>query len=640
MAEALPLSSVIGFGGAVFNGLILHPDGQTMIYPLGSTVVLRDKKDARAQEFLQGHSDKVSCLALSKSGRYLATGQSTYMGFTADIIIWDLETRSLMHRMALHKVKVQALDFSYDEQLLVSLGGQDDNTMVLWDVQTARALCGSTAHSQPATTVKFFNNRSDKLITAGNYNLRIWQHDVVTCKLLPQDAILGQLKREFRTVTIDQADQYAYCGSSTGDVLQVSLDTALFKNLGPGKEGLHLGATASFEIPTGDVVVGSGDGTLVVMGTASEPLPGGHSKGLKKLPRLAQLKLEGAVTSIVYSEAHHLQEARQGVLKFYVGTSACNVYKVTYEPRSNRFVEELFLTAHSERVNGLAFPHELGEVFATCGVGYIRVWHLATCRELLRISVPNLEAHCVIFSTDGKSIISGWSDGKIRAFGPQSGKLLYSINDAHQKAVTALVCSSDSARLVSGGGEGLVRIWRIGKQSQSLEASMKDHRGQVNCLRIKANNDECVSASSDGSCIIWDLRTFKRRTSLFANTCFKSVVYHPDESQLVTTGTDRKITYWDAYDGQAIRIIDASDKDEVDALAVDVEGEAIVSGGGDKLVRLFGYDEGHCYFIGMAHSGAVTQVGVTPDKTKIVTVGAEGGIFVWDYISPSSGGGR
>jgi WD40 repeat protein len=86
-----------------------------------------------------------------------------------------------------------------------------------------------------------------------------------------------------------------------------------------------------------------------------------------------------------------------------------------------------------------------------------------------------------------------------------------------------------------------VRIWKIGKQSQVLEASMKDHRGPVNCIRVKANDDECVSASSDGSCIIWDLKTYKRRTSLFANTCFKAIVYHPDESQLVTTGTDRKV---------------------------------------------------------------------------------------------------
>ena len=148
---------------------------------------------------------------------------------------------------------------------------------------------------------------------------------------------------------------------------------------------------------------------------------------------------------------------------------------------------------------------------------------------------------CLSNAQDGKSIISGWGDGKIRAFGPQTGKLLYTINDAHQKAVTAIACMSDSSRIISGGEEGLVRVWRIGKQSQALEASMKDHRGAVNAIRIRRSDDECVSASSDGSCIIWDLRTYRRRMSLFANTFFKSVVYHPDESQLVTTGTDRKV---------------------------------------------------------------------------------------------------
>lgn len=60
MAEPLSLLSVIGFGGDTDSGsLITHPDGRTIIYTLGSTVVLRDRHDARAQEFLQGHSDKV-----------------------------------------------------------------------------------------------------------------------------------------------------------------------------------------------------------------------------------------------------------------------------------------------------------------------------------------------------------------------------------------------------------------------------------------------------------------------------------------------------------------------------------------------------------------------------------------------------
>lgn len=104
MASPLNLQACIGFQGQTENGLILHPDGRTMIYPLGSTIVLRDKKDSKAQEFLQGHTDRVSCLALSPTGRYLASGQITYMGFTADIIIWDLETRYLVHRLQLQKV--------------------------------------------------------------------------------------------------------------------------------------------------------------------------------------------------------------------------------------------------------------------------------------------------------------------------------------------------------------------------------------------------------------------------------------------------------------------------------------------------------------------------------------------------------
>ncbi len=60
MAEPLSLSAVVGFDGRTPGGLLLHPDGRTLIYGLGSTIVLRDKHDPRAQEFLQGHSAQAS----------------------------------------------------------------------------------------------------------------------------------------------------------------------------------------------------------------------------------------------------------------------------------------------------------------------------------------------------------------------------------------------------------------------------------------------------------------------------------------------------------------------------------------------------------------------------------------------------
>lgn len=60
------------------------------------------------------------------------------------------------------------------------------------------------------------------------------------------------------------------------------------------------------------------------------------------------------------------------------------------------------------------------------------------------------------------------------------------------------------------------------------------------------------------------------------------MLYHPEESQLLTTGSDRKITYWTTFDGSAIRMLEGSDEGEINALAITREGEHFVSGGEDK----------------------------------------------------------
>ena len=177
--------------------------------------------------------------------------------------------------------------------------------------------------------------------------------------------------------------------------------------------------------------------------------------------------------------------------------------------------------------------------------------------------------------------------------------------------------------------EGEVRIWRIGTQTQVLESSLKEHRSRVNDIRINKQDSQAVSASYDGSCIIWDLKTHTRIMCLFESTMFKQLVYHPDESQLLTCGSDRKVCYWDCFDGQAIRMLDGSDSGELNALAVTDQGEHFVSGGEDKVVKLWDYDEGIIYFQGVGHSGGITKIAIAPNQQFFVSTGAEGGIFVW-----------
>jgi WD40 repeat protein len=290
---------------------------------------------------------------------------------------------------------------------------------------------------------------------------------------------------------------------------------------------------------------------------------------------------------------------------------------------------ELRTTCHHEHVNQVAFPVGYSEVFATCSITDIRVWNASTRQELLRIQVPNMECYCLEFSRDGRSIVSGWSDGKVRAFLPQSGKLLYVINDAHKNGVTALAGTSDSGRIVTGGMEGEVRVWKIGQQSQTMEASLKEHRGRVWDMIVNADDAKVVTASSDGSCIVWDLKSKTRSLCLFESTMFKSIAYSPDESQLITAGSDRKVAYWDTFDGQAIRVLEASEEGEVSSLSMSKSGSHYVTAGGERLLKLWDYNEGTCKYIGVGHSGSITSAKIAPDQTFIVSVGTEGAIFLW-----------
>jgi len=146
-----------------------------------------------------------------------------------------------------------------------------------------------------------------------------------------------------------------------------------------------------------------------------------------------------------------------------------------------------------------------------------------------------------------------------------------------------------------------------------MEASLKEHRGRVSDIRICANDGQAVSSSYDGSCIIWDIKSHTRILCLFESTMFKQVVYHPDESQLLTCGSDRKITYWDCFDGQAIRMLDGSQTGELNALSIFAQGEHFVSSGEDKVIRLWDYDEGISYYQGIGHSGIVSKIAISPD---------------------------
>ena len=67
---------------------------------------------------------------------------------------------------------------------------------------------------------------------------------------------------------------------------------------------------------------------------------------------------------------------------------------------------------------------------------------------------------------------------------------MYTIHDAHNKGVTALACTSTSRSVISGGGEGQVRVWEVSQSGQHMTAALKEHTGTVTCIKIRSNDEE------------------------------------------------------------------------------------------------------------------------------------------------------
>lgn len=648
--EKLELLGVIGFSGKIPHSFNVHPDRQHFVFALGCTVVI-EEISTHKQEFLQGHTNNVVCLDVSKNGALIASGQMTYMGYKASIIVWDFKKREKFAEFTLHKVKVQALSFSPNSTFLASLGGQDDGSIVIWSLDKKDAICGSPAQHQSAGStlaIAYANLDDFKCVTAGENTIRIWKLDLENRKIRPTDCSLGQIKRTVLCVKVHPEDNMLFCGTTTGDILGINMHTALLQLVYPEKNKFSLGITAITMMPNSAILLGAGDGSV-------QEYRIGYTQKAKRCclsltKAKPEKKLQGKVTSIGLRGDGH---------QFFVATDMCHLYCFDHAD----FSYELINTCHYAAVNDIKFPRNCSELFATCSYQDVRIFNSSTQKEMLRINIPNMTCCCLDITADGTAILSGWDDSKIRSFYPETGRLMYSIHNAHKKGVTAICVTSTCDRIISGGGEGHVRVWDV-KETRPVEnraarirhrrmresghpgvgdsagipestfvtvlvAAMHEHTNAVSCIQISKDDRSCVSASADSTCIIWCLETFRRRQIIFSNTLFRCICYHPTECQVITSGTDRKIGYWEVFDGSLIRQLDGSRSGSVNGMDITADGKTFVTSGDDKIVKVWKYNEGEVTHIGLGHTSPVTRLRISPDQRQVVTVSEDGAIYIW-----------
>lgn len=154
-------------------------------------------------------------------------------------------------------------------------------------------------------------------------------------------------------------------------------------------------------------------------------------------------------------------------------------------------------------------------------------------------------AHCITFSHDNKTLISGMSDHTVRTWdldGNGKGK-----GSFHSSAVVAIAVSPNGHRIAAAGKDGVIKIWnRIAWRAEALAiASAKG--GDVSRLLFTSDGKRLIAGETDGTIAVYDEGTGDKLLTLKGHShAIKYLGFHPDGQRLISADAGKVIKVWDA----------------------------------------------------------------------------------------------
>jgi len=239
--------------------------------------------------------------------------------------------------------------------------------------------------------------------------------------------------------------------------------------------------------------------------------------------------------------------------------------------------------------------------------------------ELKRFTGHNGPVFGVAISGDGSKVVSGGADGVVRLWETKSGKQLQRI-DGHSGPVWAVAISLDGRQIISGGFDKTVR------------ASSKDqysHDDYVRAVALSANGKVILSGGDDRM-IKWSGPGFSALQQASGHDHFVfGVAISRDGKRALSASLDRTVRLWDLDKHQTLKVL-TGHTDTVLAVTFMPDQQRALSAGTDKTLRLWDLNTGQTLKVFKGHTGYVLSVAVSPDGRRALSAGQDGKVIVWD----------
>jgi WD40 repeat protein len=482
------------------------------------------------------------------------------------IKLWDVETRIELRTLSGHPDGVWSIAFSPDGKLIVS--GSNDKTVKLWDVETGREIKTLTGHSGPVKAVAF--SPDGKLIVSGSYDNTIKLWDVKTGKELKT---LAGHPRSVETVAFTPDGKRIASGSSD--------DTIKLWDVATGKELKTLAGHSGYVLS----VAFSPNGKLLASGS--------EDKTIK------------------------LWDVETGREIITLTGHSTLVWSIAFSPNGKLLASG-------------SWPDEDRRPSGTDWNGMIKLWDVATGKELRTLSGHSGWILSVAFSPDGKQIVCGsFGAAKrgINRWNVETGKELLPLS-ARSTPVLLGAVSPDGKLIAIGSTNHDIHLWslRAGKEFRTL----KGHSQLVNSVVFSPSGKLLASSSSDGSIKLWDVETGRVLRTMWAGEGIQSIAFSPDGTVLASGSDDNAIRLWDVETGRMLRNLTRSmfSKGVKSVIFVSNSNKLIGIGNGNNWIILWDFRGGNVIFRG--HSGSIESAAFSPDGKLLASGSRDNSIKLWD----------
>jgi RNA polymerase sigma factor (sigma-70 family) len=257
----------------------------------------------------------------------------------------------------------------------------------------------------------------------------------------------------------------------------------------------------------------------------------------------------------------------------------------------------------------------------------VRLWDVATGKELLCLRGHTLGVYGVAFLPGGKKAVSSSHDGTIRLWDLESGQESKKL-EGHQDTVYGLAVSPDGKSLLTGGEDTTVRLWDIatGKEVRRFEG----HTDKVRAVAFSPDGKRALTGGlfSDPTLRVWDIKTGAEVSKYeLGGEGASSVAFSPDGKLALAGGTDTMLHVFDLKTGDERRF--EGHTQQVHGAAFSPDGKRILSAGYDHTVRLWDVASGKelCRFFG--HTEWVWPVAFSPDGKYALSGSLDKTVRLW-----------